>query len=132
VFIVVFGALGLVLLTQFQTVLQMALYAYSLVGASLTPALLAAFLWKRVTPQGGVACIGGGLVTIIGIGILGRIESIHRFFVMTLSGTEFDFASSDYIVIPGVIVSITLLVVVSLLTKPSPQAVWAPFFSREE
>jgi len=131
-FIVLFGALGLLLLTQFQTVLQMALYAYSLVGASLTPALLAAFLWKRVTPQGGVACIGGGLVTIIGIGILGRIESIHRLFVMTLSGTAFDFASSDYIVIPGVIVSVTLLVVVSLLTKPSPEAVWAPFFSREE
>jgi SSS family solute:Na+ symporter/sodium/proline symporter len=131
-FIVLFGALGLLLLTQFQTVLQMALYAYSLVGASLTPALLAAFLWKRVTPQGGVACIGGGLVTIIGIGILGRIESIHQFFVMTLSGTAFDFASSDYIVIPGVIVSVTLLVVVSLLTRPSPEAVWAPFFSREE
>jgi Na+/proline symporter len=51
---------------------------------------------------------------------------------MTLSGTAFDFASSDYIVIPGVIVSVTLLVVVSLLTRPSPEAVWAPFFSREE
>jgi len=25
-----------------------------------------------------------------------------------------------------------LLIVVSLLTKPSPEAVWAPFFSREE
>ncbi|MEM1095669.1 MAG: sodium:solute symporter family protein, partial [Bacteroidota bacterium] len=35
-FIVLFGALGLVLLTQFQTVLAMALYSYSLVGASLT------------------------------------------------------------------------------------------------
>jgi SSS family solute:Na+ symporter len=131
-FIFVFGGLGLVLLTQFQTVLQMALYAYSLVGASLTPALLAAFLWKRVTPQGGVACIGGGLVTIIGIGILGRIASIHPFFVATLGGTEFDFASSDYIVIPGVLASVTLLIVVSLLTKPSPEHVWAPFFTTED
>ncbi|MBE0591039.1 MAG: hypothetical protein IH616_01405, partial [Gemmatimonadales bacterium] len=131
-FIVLFGGLGLVLLTQFQTVLQMALYAYSLVGASLTPALLAAFLWKRVTPQGGVACIGGGLATIIGIGVLGRIASIHPLFVATIGGTDFDFASSDYIVIPGVLVSVTLLIVVSLLTKPSPEAVWAPFFSREE
>jgi solute:Na+ symporter, SSS family len=52
-FIVLFGGLGLLLLTQFQTVLAMALYAYSLVGASLTPALLAAFLWKRVTPARG-------------------------------------------------------------------------------
>ena len=66
-FIVLFGALGLLLLTQFDTVLSMALYAYSLVGASITPVLLAAFLWKRVTPQGGVACIAGGMGTIIGL-----------------------------------------------------------------
>jgi SSS family solute:Na+ symporter/sodium/proline symporter len=130
-FIVLFGALGIVLLTQFTTVLQMALYAYSLVGASLTPALLAAFLWKRVTPQGGVACIGGGLGTIIGIGILGRIEGLREIFVMSFGGSEFDFASSDYIVIPGVIVSLSLLVIVSLLTPPSPREKWEPFFTKD-
>jgi SSS family solute:Na+ symporter/sodium/proline symporter len=130
-FIVLFGALGIVLLTQFTTVLQMALYAYSLVGASLTPALLAAFLWKRVTPQGGVACIAGGLGTIVGIGIMGRIEGMRQFFVLSFGGAEFDFASSDYIVIPGVIVSVTLLIVVSLLTPPSPREQWEPFFSEE-
>lgn len=126
VFIVLFGALGLLLLTQFETVLSMALYAYSLVGASLTPALLAAFLWKRVTPQGGVACIAGGLGTIIGIGLLGRMGVD---FSVTVSGTVFDFASSDYIVIPGVLISCLLLVVVSLLTRPSPREKWEPFFT---
>jgi len=40
----------------------------------------------------------------------------------------FDFASSDYIVIPGVIASMTLLVGVSLLTEPSPREKWEPFF----
>ncbi len=124
-FVFLFGGLGIVLLTQFQTVLSMALYAYSLVGASLTPALLAAFLWKRITPQGGVACIAGGLASIVGIGILSRLGVD---FTMTLGGTEFDFASSDYIVIPGVMMSVSLLVVVSLLTKPSPPEKWAPFF----
>ncbi|MFB3069619.1 MAG: sodium:solute symporter [Gemmatimonadales bacterium] len=123
--IVLFGALGVVLLTQFQTVLEMALYAYSLVGASLTPALLAAFMWKRVTPQGGVACIAGGLGTIVGLAVLNRL-GIE--FTMTLGGTAFDFASSDYIVIPGVIVSVGLLVVVSLLTPKSPEEKWRPFF----
>jgi SSS family solute:Na+ symporter/sodium/proline symporter len=124
-FIVIFGAFGLVLLTQFQTVLAMALYAYSLVGASLTPALLAAFLWKRVTPQGGVACIAGGLVTIIGLAVLSRLGLD---FSMTIGGDVFDFAASDYIVIPGVLVSTTLLIVVSLATRPSPPEKWAPFF----
>lgn len=127
VFVVLFGGMGLVLLTQFETVLSMALYAYSLVGASLTPALLAAFLWKRVTPQGGVACIAGGLGSIVGIGLFGRLGMD---FALTFGGTEFDFASSDYIVIPGVLISVGLLVVVSLLTSPSPAEKWAPFFAK--
>jgi SSS family solute:Na+ symporter/sodium/proline symporter len=128
-FVVLFGGLGLVMLTQFQTVLSMALYAYSLVGASLTPALLAAFLWKRVTPQGGVACIAGGLGSIVGIRVLAML-GVN--FSLTLGGTEFDFASSDYIVIPGVILSMGLMVLVSLLTAPSPQSKWEPFFTKEE
>jgi SSS family solute:Na+ symporter/sodium/proline symporter len=122
--IVAFGLLGLLLLTQFETVLAMALYAYSLVGASLTPALLAAFLWKRVTAQGGVACIAGGLLTIVGLLVLDRAGVS---FVLSIAGNRFDFASSDYIVIPGVIASVGLLVVVSLLTKPSPPEKWKPF-----
>ncbi len=126
--IVAFGILGLFLLTQFQTVLSMALYAYSLVGASLTPALLAAFLWKRVTPQGGVACIAGGMGTIVSIGVLSRLGVG---FTMTIAGTEFDFASSEYIVIPGVLLSIGLLVLVSLVTRPSPEEKWTPFFAEE-
>jgi SSS family solute:Na+ symporter/sodium/proline symporter len=127
--IVVFGGVGLVLLTQFQTVLSMALYAYSLVGASLTPALLACFLWKRVTAAGGVACIAGGLGSIVALGVLGRLGLD---FTLTLGDTAFDFASSDYIVIPGVLVSIGLLVVVSLLTKPSAPEKWQPFYTKEE
>ncbi|CAN5878082.1 sodium:solute symporter [soil metagenome] len=127
-FVVLFGAAGLLLLTQFDTVLAMALYAYSLVGASLTPALLAAFLWKRVTPAGGVACIAGGLVSIVGIGLLDRFGVD---FTITLGGDPFNLAAYDYIVIPGVITSITLMVVVSLLTPPSPPEKWAPFFTKE-
>ncbi|UCG84927.1 MAG: sodium:solute symporter family protein [Gemmatimonadota bacterium] len=128
IFIVVFGGVGLVLLTQFQTVLSMALYAYSLVGASLTPALLACFLWKRVTPQGGVACIAGGLGSIVGIKLLNRLGMD---FTLSLGGTVFDFASSDYIVIPGVLISISLLLVVSLVTKQSPPEKWQSFFTSD-
>jgi SSS family solute:Na+ symporter/sodium/proline symporter len=125
--VVGFGIIGLLLLTQFTTVLEMALYAYSLVGASLTPALLACFLWKRVTTQGGVACIAGGLGSIVAIGVLSRLGLD---FTLTLWGTDFDFADSTYIVIPGVIFSISLLIGVSLLTKPSPPEKWQPFFSK--
>ena len=124
--IALFGVMGLILINFFPTVLSMALYAYSVVGASLTPALLAAFLWKRVTPQGGLACIVGGLGSIVGIKLLGGLGVP---FTLTLGGAEFDFAGSEYIVIPGVLISTGLLVVVSLLTKPSPRAKWEPFFT---
>jgi SSS family solute:Na+ symporter/sodium/proline symporter len=119
-----FGIGALALITQFDTVLAMALYAYSLVGASLTPALLAAFLWKRVTPAGGVACIVGGMGTILALGLLSRFTSLT--FVIG----DFDFASSDYIVIPGVLMSMGSMIVVSLLTPPSPEEKWAPFFDQ--
>lgn len=125
--VVLFGGLGLVVLTQFDSVLAMALYAYSLVGASLTPALLAAFLWKRVTPQGGVACIAGGLGSILGVKIL---STLGVNFTASIGGTPFDFSSSDYIVIPGVLISLGLLIAVSLLTTPSPEEKWAPFFQK--
>ncbi len=127
--ILAFGLLGLLLLTQFTGVLEMALYAYSLVGASLTPALLAAFLWKRVTAAGGVACIAGGLGSIVGIKVL---STFGVGFSATLGGSTFDFSSSDYIVIPGVLISTGLMVTVSLLTKPSAPAKWRPFFQEVE
>ena len=49
---------------------------------------------------------------------------------MTIGGYEFDFASSDFIVIPGMLVSVGLLITVSLMTKPSPKEKWEPFFDR--
>jgi SSS family solute:Na+ symporter/sodium/proline symporter len=125
--IVVFGGAALALISQFQSILSMALFAYSLVGASLTPALLAAFLWKRVTPQGGVACIAGGLVSIMGIVVADRLPGVD--LTLTVGQTAFDFGSSDYIVIPGVLASTALLIVVSLLTSPSPREKWEPFFT---
>jgi len=127
--IVMLGVIGLILLTQFDTVLSMALYAYSVVGATLTPVLMAAFFWKRVTPQGGVACIAGGLATILGLIILNRVGLS---FELSVGGTIFDFASSDYIVIPAVLVSIGLLVLVSFLTPASPEEKWSPFFAPAE
>ncbi|UCD23083.1 MAG: hypothetical protein JSW51_08425, partial [Gemmatimonadota bacterium] len=74
------------------------------------------------------ACIAGGLGSILAVKILSTLGLDFR---MSLGGSEFDFASSDYIVIPGVLMSVGLLVIVSLLTKPSPPEKWQPFFSGE-
>jgi Na+/proline symporter len=91
--------------------------------------LLAAFLWKRVTRQGGTACIAGGMITVVGLVVMSRLGMS---FSLTLGGTEFDFASSDYIVIPAVLVTVGLLVIVSLATPPSPASKWEKFFAAAE
>ena len=56
------GLVAWVLGTFFPSVLAIQMYSYTMYGAAITPAVLAAFLWKRVTAAGGIASIvlGGG------------------------------------------------------------------------
>lgn len=129
--IVLLGIMAYMLLTQFTTVLDMALTAYTMIGAGITPALLAAFLWKRVTPQGGVASMLGGMIgTIIAKFGFTPLHTILSPLFGNWSVYQMYFAENvkgDYIIYYALIPSIVLLIVVSLLTKPSPKEKWAPF-----
>ncbi|MFQ5790549.1 MAG: sodium:solute symporter [Acidobacteriota bacterium] len=113
VMIMVLALVAYVVTTFFVSILDMALYAYTMVGAAVTPALLAAFLWKRVTPAGGVASIAAGMLATLvfgGLNILGIYELDY-----------------DYIIYPAAAASLLSLVVVSLLTPPSGEEKWKPF-----
>lgn len=60
------GIVAYVLGAFFPSVLAIQMYSYGMYGAAITPALLAALLWKRATPLGGLAgMITGGAVTLI-------------------------------------------------------------------
>ncbi|MBV6644579.1 MAG: sodium:solute symporter family protein [Cyclobacteriaceae bacterium] len=122
--IVILGLLAYLMVTQFETILEMALISYTMIGASLAPALLAAFFWKRVTKEGGIASIASGMLTVLTISVLNKIfeESSWDIGVMRF---PFD---TDFIAIPAILVSLSALVVVSLLTKPSTKEVVDPFF----
>jgi SSS family solute:Na+ symporter len=56
------GIVAWVLGTFFPSVLAIQMYSYTMYGAAITPAVLAALLWKRATRAGGIASIllGGG------------------------------------------------------------------------
>lgn len=125
VMIVVVGATAYLLATQFTSILAMAFTAYTMVGAGLTPALLAAFLWKRVTPQGGTASIAAGMLVTVLITVFQHPLSawVSGFYGGTVDITEF-------MIYPAVAASILCLVVVSLLTPPSPEARWKPFMDQ--
>jgi Na+/proline symporter len=85
-----------------------------MVGAGLTPALMAAFLWRRVTVAGGMASIvcGMGVTLAITVANVFRDEPV---------------VDSGFIIIPASAASILALVAVSLVTSPSPEAKWRPF-----
>ncbi len=122
--IVVLALVAFVVTTQFKTILGMALYAYTMVGAAVTPALLAAFLWRRVTPLGGTISVAAGMVTTVVFALLAGsgLESLDLgLFTLPL---EYDF-----IIYPAGAASIVALIVVSLLTPRSPEAKWAPFWA---
>jgi Na+/proline symporter len=100
----------------FKTILAMALTAYTMVGAGIAPALLAAFLWKRVTVAGGVASIASGMGVTLIITLLN--------FILPEPVME-----ADYIILPAATASLLSLVVVSLATKPSPEEKWRAFIN---
>lgn len=110
--VVLLGVIAYLLIQLFPSVLRAAYTAYTMYGFGVTPAILAAFLWKRVTTAGGVASIVGGMGATIGWVIAGRIVGHDPF------GIDVAF--------PAMIVSITLLVAVSLATAPEEK--WKPFF----
>jgi Na+/proline symporter len=91
------------------SVLRYAYTAYTIYGVAITPALLAALVWKRTTKAGGLASIiGGGLSALI-------LELvIPTFFPQIMKG-------GDPWGIPGIYssfsISLVCLVGVSLLTK---------------
>ncbi|RMF68110.1 MAG: sodium:solute symporter family protein [Calditrichaeota bacterium] len=111
------AALAFVASTFFETILDMALYAYTMVGAAVTPALLAAFIWRRVTVKGGVASVAAGMIVTAIFGFLNKAGIIPLDY--------------DYIIYPAAGASIITLIVVSLLTAPSPEEKWGPFMGEE-
>jgi SSS family solute:Na+ symporter/sodium/proline symporter len=111
--VVVIGGLGYIAGDFFPTILAMALWAYTMYGAGITPALLGALLWKRATRQGGVASIAVGMVTTLGWEMVGLVRAVD-------GDPEYLFGwQTAY---PALALSIGTLIVVSLLTSPPKES----------
>jgi len=109
---------SLVVTNFFESILDMALYAYTMVGAAVTPAMLAAFLWRRVTPAAGTASVAAGVIVTAVCGVLLNTGVIDWPF--------------DYIVYPAAGASFFCLIVGSYVTAPSPEEKWKPFWTPAE
>jgi SSS family solute:Na+ symporter/sodium/proline symporter len=111
--VVLLGLVGFVAGNYFPTILAMALWAYTMYGAGITPALLAAFVWPRATRVGGVASIAVGMATTLLWEIVGLARG---------SGGTPAYLLGIETVYPALVFSITALVAVSLAT-PDPKRV---------
>lgn len=108
--VVLLGCFALLQATQFESVLEASLYAYTIYGAAVTPAVMAVFFWKRTTKQAAVTSIVLGT----GITIIWKLLQQHAPQLLPFK------ADLDAIY-PALFFSVASLIVVSLLT-PAPTA----------
>ncbi|MAF65697.1 MAG: sodium:solute symporter [Planctomycetes bacterium] len=112
--VVLLGLTALLLAFQASSFFEVALFAYTLYGAAITPPLLAALFWKGATPAGALASMVTGLVTAI-------CWEVHLGdWVVERSG---DGPLAEVLAhldaaLPAVCVSVAALVLVSLCTNP--------------
>lgn len=104
-------ALGLFALAQaahFESILRAALYAYTVYGAAVTPAVLAVFFSRRVNTAGAITSIASGtLVTVLwNLAGITAVDAVY----------------------PALAMSVSCLFAVSWMTAPPPEAKWRPFF----
>jgi Na+/proline symporter len=83
-------------------------------GAGITPAVPAEFLWRRVTTAGGIVSI------VLGTGTTVAWERITQRAGAPPLGIP--------TIYPAIASSICALVIVSLRTRPEPEAKWEKFF----
>ena len=120
--VLVLGLIAFLLVSQFKTVLNAAFTAYNIYGTSITPALIAAFIWKRATSEGAIASILMGMTITI----------LWTFFLPTWSGYSDLNPFFQELTYPAAGLSIITLIAVSLLTKAPDSLSLNQFFKEDQ
>ncbi len=97
------GIFAYIQISFFKSVLSMAMYAYTMYGASLTPAILAALLMKKVNPIAATSSI-----------IVGMLSTIFFEYYSVLTGYKILNLPT---VIPALILSISTLFILNALLR---------------
>lgn len=106
--VIVLGLAGFIAGSFFPTILAMALWAYTMYAAGITPALLAALIWPRATRRGGVASMASGML----VTLVWEVAALYR-------GS---YPLGLQTVYPALILSIAVLIGVSLSAEPDRSA----------
>jgi len=109
VLVVVLGVFALLQAAYFESILKAALYAYTVYGAAVTPAVMAVFFWKRANTAGAIGSIVAGTVITVVWDVM-----------------EIQWLDAVY---PALGVSLLALVGISLATPPPRKEQLEPFES---
>ncbi len=113
--VVLLGIWSLVQSLGTRSVLEKALYAYTIYSAALTPVILAAFFWRRATAAGAVASIFAGTF----VTVFWDTAAVHRIFPAYISERD--------AILPALLASLFCLFFVSLVTTKPTVKQLAPF-----
>ncbi|HEX4163876.1 MAG TPA: sodium:solute symporter family protein [Bryobacteraceae bacterium] len=110
--VILLGLFAVLQATQFQSVLKASLYAYTVYGAAVTPAVMAVFFWRRATAAGAITSI-----------LLGTVITVAWELSQQYGSEEIKHAiGSMDAVYPALMASVLSLIAISLVTKPKTAA----------
>jgi SSS family solute:Na+ symporter/sodium/proline symporter len=109
--VILLGIFAVLQATQFESILKASLYAYTVYGAAVTPAVLTVFFWERATAAGAISSIVLGTVVTIGWELMQQYGSA----ALRKSVGPID------AVYPALVISVVSLVAVSLWTMRKPR-----------
>ncbi len=115
VIVVLLGIFAVLQATQFESILKASLYAYTVYGAAVTPAVMAVFFWPRATTAGALSSISSGTVVTVGW----QIWQQHQGWPGSAAMQDID------AIFPALFISVVSLVLVSLVTVNSPKQIEA-------
>jgi SSS family solute:Na+ symporter len=104
--VVLLGLFALLQATRFESILNASVYAYTVYGTAVTPAVMAVFFWRRATTAAAIVSIVLGAAITVGLNLIGY----------------------DLAIYPALAASVLSLILVSLLTPPPEPSKWKPFF----
>ena len=126
--IVLVGVTAYLMATQMRSVMENALFAYTIYGVAITPVLLAALAWKRATKTAGIVSIISATIVCVCLKVAGYIwPSIMKPF--------FDPNADPFgipILYPSLIISMFCLFAVSILCKPPLKKHYEQFFKEKK
>ncbi|MCD6454008.1 MAG: sodium:solute symporter family protein [Candidatus Aminicenantes bacterium] len=123
IMVLILGVIAWLLAVKMESVLNTAYFAYTIYGASITPALIAALAWKRATRAGGLWSIILGSVTAIALKVFSGLYP-----QLSPEGDPFGIP----IIYPAFLISILALIIISYMTKPPSKEEIASLFPDEK